>query len=190
MSSEEIYYGKKYDLLKISDVTKVILKQKSSNDNIIYVTPIEEFFDKIDEQHKATGHGGRDKVLYNLKKKYNIPRLPVQIYADLCTICNFKKSQLHAGLVIRPLKSEDFNIRGQVDLIDFQSCADGNYKWLLNYQDHSTKFLYLRPLQTKKAANVGIELLKIFLEQRAPSILQSDNGREFTAEVIKELVLL
>jgi transposase InsO family protein len=37
---------------------------------------------------------------------------------------------------------------------------------------------------------VAIELLKIFLEQGAPVILQSDNGREFTAEVIKELVAL
>lgn len=45
-----------------------ILKQKSLGNDIIYVTPIEEFFDKIDEQHKATGHVGRDKVLHNLKK--------------------------------------------------------------------------------------------------------------------------
>lgn len=34
------------------------------------------------------------------------------------------------------------------------------------------------------------ELLEIFLEQDAPVILQSDNGREFTAEVIKKSVLL
>lgn len=88
------------------------------------------------------------------------------------------------------MKSKDFNVRGQVDLIDFQSCADGKYKWLLYYQDYSTKFLYSRPLQTKRAAEVAFELLKIFLEQGAPVILQSDNGREFTAEIIKELILL
>lgn len=48
----------------------------------------------------------------------------------------------------------------------------------------------MRPLQTKRAAEVAFELLKIFLEQGAPVILQSDNGREFTAEIIKELILL
>lgn len=189
MSSQEKYYGRKYDLLELSGISKVILKQKTLDD-IIYVTPIEEFFDKIDEQHKATGHGGRDKVLHNLKKKCNIPKLAVQIYGELCTTCNLKKTQKHAGLVVKPIISKDFNVRGQVDLIDFQSCADGIYKWLLNYQDHSTKFLYLRPLQTKKAREVAFELLKIFLEQGAPVILQSDNGREFTAEIIKELLSL
>lgn len=160
------------------------------DENLIYVAAYEEFYDRIDEQHKATGHGGRDKILYNLKRKYNIPRMAVEIYGQLCKTCNLKKTQKHAGLVIKPIISKDFNVRGQVDLIDLQSCADGSYKWLLNYQDHSTKFLYLRPLQTKRAAEVAIELLKIFLLQGAPVILQSDNGREFTAEVIKELVLL
>lgn len=37
---------------------------------------------------------------------------------------------------------------------------------------------------------MAFELLKIFLEQGAPFILQSDNGREFTAGIIKELVTL
>lgn len=55
MSNQEKYYGGKYDFLKISGVSKVILKQKSLCDDIIYIMPIKEFFDKIDEQHKVTG---------------------------------------------------------------------------------------------------------------------------------------
>lgn len=190
LSPTEKYYIGKYNILEISGISKVIVRSKSDDDNFIYVTPIEEFFDKIDEQHKATGHGGRDKMLHNLKMKYNIPRVAVEVYSELCTTCNLKKTQKYAGLVVKPITSKDFNVRGQIDLIDFQSCADGQYKWLLNYQDHSTKFLYLRPLKTKRAAEVAVELLKIFLEQGAPVILQSDNGREFTAEIIKELVVL
>ena len=31
-------------------------------------------------------------------------------------------------------------MRAQVDLIDFQSSPDGQYKFLLNYQDHGTKW--------------------------------------------------
>lgn len=72
--------------------------------------------------------------------------------------------------------------------MDFQSCPDNEYRWLLNYQDHLTKFLFLRPLKTKTANEVANELLKIFLEIGAPSILQSDNGRKFTASVISEMV--
>ena len=31
-------------------------------------------------------------------------------------------------------------VRAQVDLIDFQSSPDGQFKFLLNYQDHGTKW--------------------------------------------------
>ncbi|KAL4119893.1 hypothetical protein QTP88_012653 [Uroleucon formosanum] len=57
-------------------------------------------------------------------------------------------------------------------------------------EDHATKYLYLRPLTSKRATEVAHELLKIFLEQGAPQILQSDNGREFTAKIIEELAEL
>ncbi|XP_060846452.1 KRAB-A domain-containing protein 2-like [Rhopalosiphum padi] len=60
----------------------------------------------------------------------------------------------------------------------------------MNYQDHATKYLYLRPLTSKRATEVAHELLKNFLEQGAPQILQSDNGREFTAKIIEELAEL
>lgn len=91
-----------------------------------------------------------------------------------------KKSFPKTDIVIRPIVTKDFNSRGQVDLIDLQSAPDKNYKWLLNYQDHGIKFYFLRPLTSKRAAEVALELLKIFLEVGYPNILRSDNGREFT----------
>ena len=41
------------------------------------------------------------------------------------------------------------NDRAQVDLIDMQSFKDGNYKFMMSYQDHLSKFGILRPLKTK-----------------------------------------
>lgn len=101
-----------------------------------------------------------------------------------------KKIVSRKGLVVKPIVTKFFNSRGQVDLVDFQSAVDGEFKWLMNYQDHATKFLYLRPLKTKEACGVALELVKVFLEAGAPNILQSDNGREFVAEVIVEMVKL
>ncbi|CAF5104126.1 unnamed protein product [Rotaria magnacalcarata] len=69
-----------------------------------------------------------------------------------------------------------------------QSCPDGPFKFIMNYQDHFTKFCILRPLKTKTAAEVAYQLLDIFTILGAPVILQSDNGREFVAKVILELV--
>ncbi|CAF1073429.1 unnamed protein product [Didymodactylos carnosus] len=67
------------------------------------------------------------------------------------------------------------------------SCPDGPFKFILNYQDHFTKFCVLRPMKTKTAAEVAYHLLDIFIMFGAPATLQSDNGREFVAKVIEEL---
>lgn len=71
-----------------------------------------------------------------------------------------------------------------------QSQVDGPYKWIMNYQDHCSKFVVLRPLHSKRAAEVAAALCDIFLTFGAPMILQSDNGREFVAEVVSELKLV
>lgn len=64
-----------------------------------------------------------------------------------------------------------------------QSESDGDYKFILNYQDHLTKFIVLRPLKTKTADEVSDVLLDIFCLLGAPYILHSDNGREFCNQV-------
>jgi hypothetical protein len=100
-----------------------------------------------------------------IQKEYYIPRPAIEIFLTVCQTCSCKKS-MNRKLVIKPIMSNDFNERGQVDLIDFQSVPDGKYKWILNYQDHHTKCISLRPME---------------------SILQSDNGREFVNCVLDEL---
>ncbi len=84
----------------------------------------------------------------------------------------------------------EVNARGQVDLIDMQSCNDGGYKFILNYQDNLSKFVTLGALKTKIAAEVTYNLIDIFCTFGAPSIssiLQSDNDREFVNCIIGEL---
>jgi hypothetical protein len=39
-----------------------------------------------------------------------------------------------------------------VDLIDMQSCPDGEYKWLLVYVDHGIKWCDVRALKSKKVS--------------------------------------
>ncbi|XP_068209297.1 KRAB-A domain-containing protein 2-like [Palaemon carinicauda] len=91
------------------------------------------------------------------------------------------------GVVVKPILSTEFSSRGQVDLIDMQSMSYRTFKWIMVYQDHLTKFCVLRPLTSKRAAEVAFQLADIFLLLGAPVILQSDNGSEFTAQIITEL---
>ena len=41
------------------------------------------------------------------------------------------------------------NRRAQVDCIDMQSNPDGEYRYIMVYQDHLTKWTVLRPLKTR-----------------------------------------
>ena len=85
------------------------------------------------------------------------------------------------------IRSDDYLSRMQIDLIDLQSFPDGRFKWILTIQDHFTKFVFLRALEQKKAAEVAMHLFDVFLQFGAPAILQSDNGKEFRAKVVEEL---
>ena len=57
----------------------------------------------------------------------------------------------------------------------------------MNYQDHLTKFVVLKPLTSKRAEEIAHNLLDIYTTFGAPVILHSDNGREFVNSIITEL---
>ena len=94
------------------------------------------------------------------------------------------------GLVVRPVVSYEMNSRCQVDLIDMQSEPDGHYRFIMNYQNHLTKFTILRPLNSKTAEEVAYQLMGIFCMFGAPFILQRDNGREFANKIIQNLAAM
>ena len=64
---------------------------------------------------------------------------------------------------------------------------DGTYRYITHYVEYLTKFHFLRPLKSKTASDVTYELLLIFHDIGVPHVLQSDNGREFTANIIQKL---
>ena len=67
-----------------------------------------------------------------------------------------------------------------------QTQGDNQNKFILVYQDQLTIFVQLRPLKTKTAEEVAYVLLDIFTIFGAPSILQSDNDREFSNKIVQE----
>ncbi|CAF1545738.1 unnamed protein product [Didymodactylos carnosus] len=73
------------------------------------------------------------------------------------------------------------------DLIDMRSMPDDELQWILHAKDHFTKFSWAYPLKTKEAQPVAEKLLQQFYTFGPPRILQSDNGKEFVARVIKDL---
>lgn len=106
---------------------------------------------------------GNAKTSRQKRKNVNDPSIYLVPYKN----CWYKVLEAHIEtemghcvprkvVVVNLILNDGFRLRGQVDLVHLQSCADGYIHWLMNYQDHNTKFLYLRPLKSKKhASNVA-----------------------------------
>ena len=60
----------------------------------------------------------------------------------------------------KPILSDNFGYRGQVDLIDMRTNSGGEYNWILNYQDHFTKWVVLRPLIMVKHSLIVVLLVR------------------------------
>ena len=139
------------------DVEKLIKKRQSLTDPILYYAYAEEIYSIIMRAHLNTGHGGRDKMLKEVNKKYaNVTRHTLNLFKQMCEECQLKKRKIASkGLVVEPLTSKDFNSRAQVDLVDMQSMRDGEFRFIMHYQDHLTMFATLRALTSKYAAEVA-----------------------------------
>jgi hypothetical protein len=88
---------------------------------------------------------------------------------------------------IKNIVTKGFGVRGQVDLINFQSMPHGEFKFLLNYIDHGIKKLTSTPLVVKHVLSMAVALQAIFTEQGPPNILQADNGGKFSGSTTNYL---
>jgi hypothetical protein len=66
-----------------------------------------------------------------------------------------------------------------------QSQADGQFRFIIAYQDHLTKYVQLRLITSERPEEVAKQLLGIYCIFGAPVILQSHYGRKFASKVIK-----
>jgi hypothetical protein len=79
----------------------------------------------------------------------------------------------------------------QMHLIDIKkySYENDGTKYILTIIDVFSKYAFAIPLKSKKATGIASALTKIFSAKNAPlpRILQSDNGKEFIADAVKNV---
>ena len=176
--------------------THILYKKEKGHIPSKRVVAIEEIFEKLDQLHQAEGkHFGRTKLYkYVTQQYYGITEKICGSFVSTCKTCHLKKARKSLKTIVtKPIKSQSYLSRGQVDLIDL---SDMNlvknmspdhvtpYKYLLVYIDHFTKKISLTPLMSKRAGEVCEVLLDIFCEQGPPHILHSDNGSEFNNQLL------
>lgn len=161
--SRDYWLLKHYDILNVDGAEKLIFPLSDASDTIKYYCASDELFDILHECHTSIGHGGRDRMVKELCRRFkNITQRDVQTFVNICGPCQQKKSGMKKGLVVKPLISRALNSRCQIDLIDYQSQPDKEYKFIFVYQDHLTNFVILRPLVSKRADEVVMKVLEAF----------------------------
>jgi len=85
-------------------------------------------------------------------------------YLNLCTRCQKKSSNPKRGLVSKPILHSTLNSRAQIDLIDMQSQNILGFRFILNYQDHLTKFVLLLELYRVNVRKRSHTICWIFIE--------------------------
>ncbi|XP_045841509.1 KRAB-A domain-containing protein 2 isoform X2 [Meles meles] len=187
-SSRDYRRAAKYDVISVQGTEKLIEATHGERDRIRYYVHKEELFDILHHTHLNIGHGGRTRMLKELQGKYgNVTKEVIVLYLTLCKQCYQKNPAPKRGLAPKPMPSKDTDSRCQVEVLDMQSDADGEFKFILYYQDHLTKFIILRPLKAKRAHEVVSVLLDIFTILGTPRVLDSGSGVEFTNQVVHEL---
>ena len=187
----DFYLMKRFEILQVEKNGTIVEKLVKPGTRLQYVT-FENLFEAIREAHEeGTKHGCRDILNKKLQQYYtNITVKQIQAFVDCCEICQVKKGRMRKGVVVKPMVTSDINRRCQVDCINMQSNPDGEYCYIMVYQDHLSKWTVLRPLKTKSAQEIASNLVNIFCHFSAPLLLHSDNGREFVNQVIHELLKL
>ena len=97
-------------------------------------------------------HGWRKSCTLSTKMS---PGKSLHCLSAYATHVRPKLSNPKKGLVSKPLIFKEFNSRCQVHFINMRSNPDGEFKFILNYQDHLTKFILLRALKSKRAEEVA-----------------------------------
>lgn len=79
---------KRYDILKVGECEKLIYPISAESPNISFYVHAEELFGIIHQTHLLMSHGGRDRMLKELRTKYrNVTTEAVVLYLSLCEYC-------------------------------------------------------------------------------------------------------
>jgi len=180
------YWHQNYAVIDAGGMSDILVMRPSNMEAVQYdsndlkrLTYIEKVFADLLVAHGPDHNKGRTFFGKIRESVSNVSRPVCKLFTDLCPRCIERHQRNRPTAGIRPIITNGFNVRGQVDLVDFQSMPDGEFRFLLNYIDHGIKILFSIPLVRKRASCIAIALFQIFTMIGPPMILQSDNGSEF-----------
>ena len=146
----------------------------------------------LSKVHNQLNHVGRHRLLAAVRSHFWHPALD-KVARDLCASCAYcQKNKTNNQHEFPPILKVDarfpFNVVA-IDLLQFPTSSTGN-KVVLVAVDHYSKWLSAVPLKDKTAESVAIALRRNIIPAlpRLPKHILSDNGREFKAQRVDEVL--
>ena len=136
------------------------------------------------------GHFQKDKMIEYLKDRgYSWPRMNTDCaeVAKACLTCQRCNNKQPSFEALQPIDAAKPFDHVQIDLVtDLPTSHDGfNHVFVLT--DVASKFTLLRPLKDKSAMSIAKILLPIVSDYGPPQIIQSDQGKEFDNNLVREI---
>ena len=150
---------------------------------------------KMAHEHKAGGgHLGIQKTLDKVQRRYSWQYLAVDVinFVNNCMNCNKRKALGYgkAPLKSMPVTSEVMKMMCS-DIIGPLAETRSGHKFILNVMDYATRYVISIPLIDQTAATVASKLVnQVFTIFGAPGILLSDQGTNYTSELMKNVCVL
>ena len=181
------------------DTISVLYKlEGNSRKQVVYGSKAREIVQNI---HRPSGRacrkGGVRKVMAEFQSHYyckGIEHIVRETLRECSGTCNRLRVLKTRKAPPKLIRSYSVMERVQIGLIEmygpkspFKDEAKHNYRFILTVLDTFSKYCWLYPLAEKKAVNVANALKHIFVDYGCPMYLQSDNGKEFTANVVQHL---
>ena len=143
----------------------------------------------VSRAHRSIGHSGVHKTLECVRDGYVWTRMrkTVKRFISTCPLCTVHtKRRQHTPMGTSPLAVYPMQIVG-IDLMGpFIPSSNGN-RYVLVAIDHCSSWVEAYPLQQKTAKCVLNALTQDFFARHGfPEIIISDNGREFTANEVRD----
>ncbi|CAB4395070.1 unnamed protein product [Rhizophagus irregularis] len=169
--------------------TKTALDKEGKSADFLPILVLEEMYKTICLEHVQNVHCGQKNLYRKLRSKwYGVKKKIIEEFVNHCEICVPCRTMSKSTLAARPIVAKRFLSRVQMDLVDLRQYSDNDFKYILHVREHFSRYSWAKPLTSKEPAAIAGILYEIFCQFGPPIILQSDNGKEFTAQIIKNLV--
>ena len=159
------------------------------------VVPVKKRREFIREFHDSlfAGHLGITRTVYRLLDRVYWPGLrgDVQTYIKSCTVCIARKSPCPRKVPMGHVNVGHRWERVAMDLLDMSVTTTRGNRYVLVMVDCFTRWTEAFPLPDKTAQSVADAFFnQVVCRFGMPSVIHSDQGREFENKIMQELCLL